>query len=393
MKTAQRFTQSLFMALLAAASAPALAGVYAEQYCKLQDHADGSGKTFNIGALSPESICAGVTLLGVTGTADCISSPVAGLAPENICAGVTILGITGVANCASDHPDFTDHMVSTAYRDFGSAQMSLKQESTAGLAPNYRKIPDLRKDTTLAYYSNSSNFVNHALITQDCGYSQSSVAERIADCAARNGAVATFDGAARGISAEGVWKLVTRINGKETWRDERTKLLWSDSFGQTTSWCRAAGSRDPMDTYLYGCSNFGYKRGPGTTLVAQLPPPALPESWCAEGANVQTPDVTAFNDAKGRMRLSGTATRVSWRLPTQNDYMMAMLNGLRSVLPNLKNAKNQPYYYHTATADGLAWNDSLTFRGTDGAISYFPYYSNRSRTTYTHVRCIGNEVQ
>jgi hypothetical protein len=96
-----------------------------------------------------------------------------------------------------------------------------------------------------------------------CGKTDATVTSKIADCAAKNPSVATWDGTAKGISGEGSWTLVTVYSSAvgdtdgttcnttacyEVWRDNRTGLLWSDALdesGTTTfNWCHASGANN-----------------------------------------------------------------------------------------------------------------------------------------------------
>ena len=330
-----------------------------------------------------------------------ITSITTSLTPADICKNKILLGIQGSADCSSSNnnplPTSTDYISvapSGAFRDPGTSQITIAEETGRGLPANYHTVPVLAQDGT---FSTIVPLVNHTQTSVDCGYLQSSIDERIADCSAKAGAAAVWDGPLLGSGTEGVWKLVSSHNSKEVWRDERTHLIWSDQLGKTTSWCRAAGAREASDTKNYGCSNFGDDpTNPFRVYFlagAQIKPSAgLAESWCAEAFNLSTPsgfnaNDRSYDDAKGGMRLGNTAVRVAWRLPTKQDYLQAELDGIRKVVPNMSG-----FYYHTATPDGEGSPNAVTFWGTQGMMGYYPYYSNRSRTTYTHVRCVGYEI-
>jgi hypothetical protein len=228
---------------------------------------------------------------------------------------------------------FADFMASMLHRDKTSAQVTLKAELAQGVAAlpaGYRKVPRIGNDilpTAGDDEGYTGGSVTYALRpATSCGTNQSTVAARIADCAAQNPTRSTWDGPTNGNAGQGVWKLVTYNSTHEVWRDERTTLLWSDRLG-TTNWCRASGSSGggpfaEVDQYNY-CDNVANQNQ------------VTPESWCTEDPGLDTPG--AYDSMKGGMRFAatGTSPSVVWRLPTIYDYQMASIDGIRFTLPNM----------------------------------------------------------
>jgi hypothetical protein len=176
------------------------------------------------------------------------------LVASKIKAGVELFGVVG--SYVGAVPTNT---ASTAHRDPGTAngyitsqttslQLTVNEEKanyvgadlpTSG-GYSYRDIPDRNIDTDNSFGTNC----RHALRpTVDCGTTQTTIAARIADCAADNPTRNTWDGAANCSGGEGTWKLVVRDTAnKEVWQDQRTGLLWSSRVSTATNWCRAAGN-------------------------------------------------------------------------------------------------------------------------------------------------------
>ncbi len=270
---------------------------------------------------------------------------------------------------------FGDYTASNMCRDVTQAQMTLATELSVNAElpdstyPGYRFIPDLTKDDD-GYYTTENGCssgcspavpVNHTSLSA-CGYNQSTVAERIADCATVNGSSATWEGSQNGISGEATWYLVTKtnVNGYEVWEDGRTGLLWSDAWHDSTNatnqtnWCRASGNHE-TDAHGGYCDNtqssptcyVNYSTNSSTSQQCQA---ASPESDCAEESGVSLPASTpgtpvapsqsqAFYEEKGYMlkAASGTSPSVLWRLPTMHDFEQAEIDGMRLVLPNMGN--------------------------------------------------------
>jgi|GEM_PF-1281823 len=301
------------------------------------------------------------------------------LSASSVCVGTSIFGSAGTAVCNSVFGDLT---ASNMNRDPATAQMSLSTEkTTSSYAAGYREVPDALKDDD-GYYNNTTagcggsggpydtctQVVFAARPGSDCGTS-GSITARIANCLSVNGAAATWNGSTEGTNGEATWKLVTRLNSKEVWRDERSGLVWSDTDGSSYNWCYAAGNAQSDDPSGY-CNNASYQDQ------------TTPYSVCAEPSGSQGAlsgdDYVGgtYSDMKGGMgKLSTDAVR--WRLPVRNDYLQAEIDGIRYVLPNMYQA------FWSATVFSNSRDVAWYFDGYVGYISYGYRYSNYG------VRCVG----
>jgi hypothetical protein len=264
---------------------------------------------------------------------------------------------------------FVVFMASQMYRDPATPQNTLAQElalGTTAVQSTYRQVPNITKDDD-GYVGGSVTFALRP--ATPCGTTQSTVAARIADCAAQNPTRSTWDGPTNGNAGQGVWKLVTYNSTHEVWRDERTTLLWSDNLG-TGNWCRASGSSGggpygQVDPFNF-CDNVANQDQ------------VTPESWCTEDAGLSTPGT--YDSMKGGMRFAatGTSPSVVWRLPTWYDYKLADVNGIRFPLPNM--ATN-------------FWSASVYTLGRGNAWYFFGDYGTFSvtgrNTAGSFVRCVG----
>jgi hypothetical protein len=330
-----------------------------------------------------------------------------GFLPVNICTGTTIFGRAGSAMC---NTGFGDRMASLAHRDVGATQISLSEELSAGLGTGYRAVPNTSKDDD-GYYTMAAGctgaggpsqtcatVVRATRPSADCGTS-GTIDDRIADCNTSNNSSATWDGAMNGIEGEGVWKLVTRIfdaaRTYEVWRDERTKLLWSDRLGDLTTntnqgvfnWCMASGNTEDSTNGVEctaGLNSASNINRPGVSLcyddgVGPLTTPnGINNSTTA--ANLASWDSAGLTDSQQNdiIRAKGNLTSVSSRLPTRADFMQADLDGVTYVLPN-----SETYYFWSAsifsTDRRLAW----IFTGGNG------YMTTGTRSGSNIVRCVG----
>lgn len=273
---------------------------------------------------------------------------------------------------------FLDFSASLMQRDKSATQKTLREElaiGTSALPAGYRKVPTIGNDAIPTpgdddgYKAGSVTF--GARPVTPCGTTQASIEARIADCASANSAMATWDGSVSGHAGQGQWKLVTYNGAHEVWRDERTKLVWSDSLGIAPSWCPASGSSGggpfaEADQYGY-CNSVTYQ-----------PNQAFPESWCVEDPGLDTP--ATYDSMKGNMRFASTASSPSvvWRLPTQGDYHLAEVNGIKFPLPNTE------FPFWTATVSSGTRDGAWFFRGIFGAFTI----SNRTFAS-NYVRCVG----
>lgn len=260
-----------------------------------------------------------------------------------------------------------------------------------------------------------------------CGLS-GTIQERIDNCAlnTNNGAKATYEGTKYGQNGEGDWKLVTLYKQGategatcsggaasgcfEVWRDERTKLIWSDlhdNGGNNYNWFQAAGysknattipftyfeSAPPAVsglTYALSCdSDWG--NPPTSTTTCQ---PAHPVSVCADAAvakaasglavDFQNPDGTdpdGINIPDERPNKGNlTGSNPQWRLPTIEDYKLADVNGMRKVLPNMD------YSFWSASSFSDGRSDAWYFDGGYGFVGNDRRYGNLG------VRCVGRSA-
>lgn len=276
----------------------------------------------------------------------------------------------GSWSVAEDTHGFADFTASNLHRDKTSAQRTLKEELAFGaetLPSGYRKVPDINKDDD-AGFGAAVTFGSRPSVV--CGTTQASVDARVTDCAAANGATATWDGAAKGNAGQSQWKLVTYNGTHEVWRDERTGFIWSDRLG-LANWCLATGSSgggpygqvDPMGY----CDNVAYQ-----------PVQSTPESWCTEDTGFNTP--STYDSMKGGMRLLATATSpgVVWRLPTKWDLHQAEIDGIRFPLPNMS------HFFWSASVVSNDRNLAWHFTGDVG------YFLDVGRDSVAmSVRCVG----
>lgn len=274
------------------------------------------------------------------------------------------------SNATPDALTFVELFASTMLRDKTAAQISLRAElnlGTTALPSGYRYAPDMTKDDD-GMMGGSVTLGTRA--SSVCGTTQTTIEARIADCAATNSAMATWDGATKGVSGEGQWKLVTYNGTHEVWRDERTKLIWSDSLG-TGNWCRASGSSgggpfaqvDPSSI----CTNVANQ--------SQV----TPESWCTEYPGLNTP--STYDSAKGGMRLAATSASPSvvWRLPTRADFNQAEIDGIRHPLPHFDED------FWSASIYSASRNIAWYFSGYYGGMVQAAFRDNNSLS----IRCVG----
>lgn len=177
------------------------------------------------------------------------------LVPGNIKLGVDVFGVIGNyvgtyrTSMASQAPRDSGKKVIANFADFVSTskQLNLHTEVTtfvgadfpSGVDTNYRDIPDMKMDDdgTLGI---TCEYAKRPTI--NCGMTQSSLEDRIADCKSANPTAHSWDGSLVCNSGQGLWKLVVRsAANNEVWQDQRTGLLWSSVVG-TDNWCSATGN-------------------------------------------------------------------------------------------------------------------------------------------------------
>lgn len=220
-----------------------------------------------------------------------------------------------------------------------------------------------------------------------CGTAQATVSARIANCVTVFGANATWNGAANGHNGEGQWKLVTRTGnasagkGREIWQDQSTGLMWSSVVSTGLNWCKASGSSNSAESNIIAgnyneddpsdiCDNSFYQ--------IQT---ASPISACEDAIGFSSTDTDLDNLGKGGLNRTSTP-KVSWRLPSIYDYMVANHDGLRFVMPDALNANTAGQEW-TATVDSTDRLKAWLFDPTTGT------RSKDERSFSYAVRCIG----
>ena len=300
---------------------------------------------------------------------------------SDVCAGVRLLGKFGTAFCGSD--------AVTGGGANRSAPLTQKQELEAGTCsdPNHktrstcesaaatnswiptrlenaRDIIDVLHDDERAAtpFANALQKYSHpgtgrSFPTHECGLS-GNVESRVKECD-------TIWIGSLGAKAGGAnWSLVSFLNGKQVWRNERTRALWSDELAESNH-CRASGNIQNAGTDCSGNS----------------------ESLCAEtNSALNVPDKSIastqviYAEAKGEMGLH-SATAVLWRLPTREDFMQAYADGATFVLPGFANSN-----HWTASVWSGDTSVGWIFYNTAGGNGGF-YGADRMQSHA--VRCIG----
>lgn len=176
----------------------------------------------------------------------------------------------------------------------------------------------------------------------DCGANQSSISERIANCAVTNlGSTVTVS------QSEGkIWQLVSKIGSSLVWKDLKTGFIWSSMLG-TTNWCVAEGDANGdngecIDTSFQPaypdahsfCEeipaiDYSAKNELGQSVFelnswTRIPAPSLGENWTTGN----------YSAGKGRMGeiASDESPSVFWRLPSKSDLDTARVNGFTAVV-------------------------------------------------------------
>ncbi len=335
----------------------------------------------------------------------------ANLIASNIKSGVSIFNVPG------GYTGGGVTLISNMHRDKTTTQMSQETESitNSGSAfsnadPGYRAIPKISKDDD-GKTGGSVTLVDRTGWDTNCdagtgagGGSANSVCrcglsgtidQRIADCASHTviGSNATWDGSTKGNAGQGTWKLVTRTGslvitkGREVWRDERTKLLWSSLLSVALNWCKATGSNfvtnnssaeDDPGNY---CDSATYQTtgvwSPGTNKAIS----ACFEDVDDNGASdfFTTTDAGIDNAGKGNLNL-GSSPRVDWRMPTIYDLVQANINGYRFVFPDTIANGNYEWSASVYSSNrAVAW----AFFGASGIVEPL------ARTNTLAVRCVG----
>jgi len=220
-----------------------------------------------------------------------------------------------------------------------------------------------------------------------CGVASATVSARITDCANIMGVTATWNGAANGHNGEGQWKLVARTavvaggKGREVWQDQSTGLMWSSVVSTGINWCKASGSSNSAESNIIAgnyneddpndiCDNAFYQVQTSNPISA-----------CEDAIGFSSTDTDIDNLGKGGLNRTSTP-KVSWRLPTIYDYMVANHDGLRFVMPDALNSNTAGQEW-TATIDSTDRLKAWLFDPTTGT------RSKDERSFSYAVRCIG----
>ena len=337
---------------------------------------------------------------------------------SNVCSGETIFNLAGTASCQTCNTS----MFSTAYRGVGSTRITSIQEGTlfpgVDLPRQYHLVPQIPNDdegtcNSDSVFSCDGGFTPIRSVPRSahnaftvCGTTQSTIADRILDCRAKNGTTWThWDGLHNATGAQGLWYLVTVAANtgsapySEVWQDQKTGLLWSSRTSiavpaQTTPtsappWCGAAGNNDSTSSFCTDnvTSYCSETLGPNS---AQATAGAI-----FSGDNYTT---GVYDSAKGKMGLLSTPS-VKWRLPTLNDYNQADVNGIRFVMPDMNAMLSTGNLEWTATviSTGSSRASAALFDTFAGGVVARPTLTLdtsevlsalRSNTT-RFVRCVG----
>lgn len=251
---------------------------------------------------------------------------------------------------------------------------------------------------TIARLDSTATITSRANIIP-CG-ATGTVSQRISECLTLNGRWSYYDGKKYGQDSEGDWKLVTVLEDQgtkyEVWRDERTKLLWSDSTLRSYGWMQAAGYSKPSSVSVV---EIGVDASPGSGIANGQP--ANPESICPDVitsgeivAGGGTPGYTYVNleaQIKGGLRYP----QVTWRLPSINDWKLADVNGIRKVLPNMEIYNDKDDIY----AETSFWSSTLVSQRNFSYSHAWEFYGGGGMVTWgiddyiprgqKRVRCVG----
>ena len=219
------------------------------------------------------------------------------------------------------------------FRNKGTTQVTYKTETAQGSEmTNLRANPDIRFDDDGRDGKNVSSRTDLTRPSVECGLiAAETLAQKITDCATKNPLMATWDGKDHGNAGESTWNLVslvdTELGKAEIWYDQRTQMIWSDIVAKEVNWCQAAGSDlPPSDNVGINCLALSK----GQNLCGDLNLAELP--------------------------------KVSWRLPTRNDFLQGDLDGLRFVLNNA----NTSTWTATVSADATARTKAWTYNMSSG---------------------------
>jgi len=347
-------------------------------------------------------ICQTENILGVQGNRICQSeSATSPASPSDVLFGQEYWDSTGRKQIGVGNFDWNTQIYSMAPRKDTATQTpststprnvaTLSQEVSNATAfqDHHNLIPDPKFDTDGRFSNVSGAAERHYLVTitgrpsTTCGIT-GTLEERISDCSSKNGIKAFYDGKKYGQSGEGDWKLVTRTSDSyEVWRDERTKLLWSDRMSTTYNWYQASGYAS-TDSNTNNTGGYDARPGKGTGCSGSACQSNPPVSLCVDASLIST--LSGYNafttpaeeDSRKGNLTSASTPSVTWRLPTIDDWKLADVNGIRKVLPNMD------YVFWSSSSSsfyvGVAW----IFYGANG------FTGDNSRGYDVSVRCVGH---
>jgi len=343
--------------------------------CQVNDQAASSAPV-------ADDICSGKTILGIAGTADCSGGG----------GGVTFLSFASRRDNNLFPTDPVDFIAFFATRD-EVATLADEHIGTGVFATNHSVIPNPLYDSDGRYGDGrpfeKMHYLERIAVNEagkatradiaECGTtSGASIEDRISDCATENGLWAFYDGKKYGQDGEGDWKLVTVVDNAgtkyEVWRDERTKLLWSDKTSVDNNWFQAAGYHKPGAISLAEANLDSTDYQTSATEAISVCPDVTAGGAIAAGGG--TPGVTYSAPANVFHKGGLSHPQVTWRLPSINDWQLANVNGIRKVLPNMDNI------FWSASSDSGDRYGAWVFSGGNGVMYVGDRYFSNS------VRCV-----
>lgn len=311
------------------------------------------------------------------------------LIASNIRNGKSLFGVTG------NYTGIAFSWGSGAHREKSSDpntdnRMTYTVESAlaaaSNLAADYNPVPKVATSTDGYNQSSQVETVDRTgWNTTQCG-TTGSISTRISNCSTTFSGVgsgATWHGARRGNAGQGSWTLVTRRwnagHGRayEVWRDDATGLLWSSHVSTSLNWCKASGnsnsSNAPEDMREDDPSNIC------DSSLFQSTGANDAISACYVGTGFSTAGTTQEGKTSLVPANAVGSGKVTWRLPTMYDYMLANHHGIRFVLPDIWSSGEE----WTATSFANDRSKAWTFDGYTGS------RQARDRRFAYAVRCVG----
>lgn len=220
---------------------------------------------------------------------------------------------------------------SQMFRARGSSQLDL---DSIQKAISQGKLPDTYHLAIRPSLDNDSQVIRHNHNLVQCGHlaSHETVKQRISHCKSLNPSNYHWSGQVNGISGEGNWQIVTKLDsGSDStlWLDNTTGLIWSHLL-KAQAWDTASGAIKEDDL-----------------------------TYC-ESLNQET------------------NKQISWRLPNRNEFLQADLNGARFVLPETDNT------FWTSSSDSADYkNFAWTINQSTGVLQKV------DKNMPHEVRCVG----